>query len=211
MWGLLIDAREAMQIYLRVKLQPFFAAVDVCGSLQEATAMKHLHRYHCVFVHCRGIFADPEPYRAVQALCAARPRPRVGERTGRGRSASSSPDRAAGGKDRERERRERLDGDKEREEQRERVLQQERALGGQIKPRESLSRRVCVYGVPDFTTPHSHTGPSATDPAAGLPESGVTGEEMLAFVSSLLSAGVTDVLDELFTYEQIRRVVEKIF
>lgn len=80
----------------------------------------------------------------------------------------------------------------QREQQRERVLQHEQrsllAAPGPVRPIEAPSRRLCVYGVPEHGS----------------------GEEMLFFLQALVEIGVTDILDEPFTYEQIEAVVAKL-
>jgi len=55
--------------------------------------------------------------------------------------------------------------------------------------RAATARLICVYGIPNHAD---------------------NGEEMLAFVESMLSVGVTDFLDELLTVEQVLDVVARV-
>ena len=82
--------------------------------------------------------------------------------------------------------------ERQRERQRDQVLRQEQhsllAIPGPLRPVEEPPRRLCVYGVPEHGS----------------------GEEILSFLQALVEIGVTDILDEPFTYEQIQAVVSKL-
>ena len=150
---LLIESREAMQIYFRVKLQPFFRAVDCVESLADALdllASLPKNHYILIFLNCIDMLHDDTPYESMKRLGG------VG-----GSLVTTLP--GGGG-----------------------------IPGGAITfsgKSVTNSLRTCVYGVPNYAE---------------------TGEEMLNFIETLSSCGVSDILDEPFTYEQIQQVVSKI-
>jgi len=134
-----VDSRDVMQIYIKVKLQPFFRSVHSCSSLGEALSLPHQNKYRIVFLNCLDIFHDESPYDSMLRL-------------------GGGPKKDA-------------------------------ARGLLTVDRAATARLICVYGIPNHAD---------------------NGEEMLAFVESMLSVGVTDFLDELLTVEQVLNVVARV-
>jgi hypothetical protein len=151
--ALLIESREAMQIYFRVKLQPFFRSVECVATIAEALEMLALvpkNHFSVAFLHCIDLLNDDTPFESLKRL---------------GLGEVETNDTTAP------------------------TITTATLLSRSIKVAKNPAKLLAVYGIPNYAE---------------------TGEEMLAFIDTLCACGVTDLLDEPFTYDQVQQLISKV-